>query len=158
MKKRELKDVNVLFNEYDEMMFKLQRDDINLLRNVVFSVMSSFVLSLLISWIIKYIYSSIHFEIIILILVTLSFFIMFIVYNCSSIKGLNEILKQIKEDNNLNYRISVVKNSLNDIGFDFNENKIPKRKLLYFINYWKINEIFCYKIYLKYEIKNKKNY
>ena len=154
MKKRELKDVNVLFNEYDEMMFKLQRDDINLLRNVVFSVMSSFMLSLLISWII---YSSIHFEIVILMLVTLSFIIVFIVYNCSSIKGLNEILKQIKEENNLNYRISVVKNSLNDIGFDFKENKIPKRKLLYFINYWKINEIFCYKIYLKYEIKNKKN-
>ena len=154
MKKRELKDVNVLFNEYDEMMFKLQRDDINLLRNVVFSVMSSFMLSLLISWII---YSSIHFEIVILMLVPLSFTIVFIVYNCSSIKGLNEILKQIKEENNLNYRISVVKNSLNDLGFDFKENKIPKRKLLYFINYWKINEIFCYKIYLKYEIKNKKN-
>ena len=41
MKKIKLEDVNILINEYDEIMVKLQRDDQNVQKNAIFSFLLS---------------------------------------------------------------------------------------------------------------------
>uniref|UniRef100_UPI0025FED90E hypothetical protein n=1 Tax=uncultured Leptotrichia sp. TaxID=159271 RepID=UPI0025FED90E len=156
MKKIKLEDVNILINEYDEIMVKLQRDDQNVQKNAIFSFLLSLFPFFFISYIIHEKNPKIVFGIFdIVLLVIISFVFMFGIYNLFSIIGLNKILKEIIEEYKINYKISAIKNNLEDIKFNFKKNKISKLRSWYFINYWQINKIFCYKMYLRYEIKNK---
>jgi len=151
MKKIKLEDINILINEYDETMVRLQRDDQNVYKNAIFS----FLLSLFTVFIISCIIPKINPKIIFVVLLIIYFAFMFGVYNFFSIKGLNKILEQIREEYKINYKISAIKNNLEDIKFNFKKNKISELRFWYFIDYWKINKVFCYKMYLEYEIKNK---
>lgn len=49
MEKIKLEDVNILIDEYDEMMMELQRDNYNLYKNSIIPLSISIVISLLIS-------------------------------------------------------------------------------------------------------------
>jgi len=162
MEKIKLEDVNILIDEYDEMLVELQRDDYNLYKNSIIPFGLSILLSPLIVYVLniflKYngnIYAIIFFTIFILIFVL----IFLVVYNLLSIIGLNKILNQIKSENKVNYDTSVIKGILKNIGFNFEKNKISRKyfiKPLYFINYKQVNSIFEYRMYLKYEIVSKK--
>ena len=163
MEKIKLEDVNILIDEYDEMLIELQRDDYNLYKNSIIPFGLSILLSPLIvlyilNIFLKYnenIYTIIFFTIFILIFVL----IFLMVYNLLSIIGLNKVLNQIKSENKVNYNTSVIKGILKNIGFNFEKNKISWFyfiKPLYFIDYNQVSSIFKYRMYLKYEIVSKK--
>lgn len=152
MEKIKLEDVNILIDEYDEMMVELQRDDHDLYKNSIIPLGISILISLLIFFLNGNTY--------IFFITFISVFILmfFILYNLFSIIGLNRVLNQIKSENEVNYNTSVIKEILKNIGFNFEKNKIfllYSIKPFYFINYKQVNSIFEYKMYLKYEIESK---
>ena len=163
MEKIKLEDVNILIDEYDEMLVELQRDDYNLYKNSIIPFGLSILLSPLIvvyvlNKFLKY-NKDIFFIIFILIFFLIFFLIFLVVYNLLSIIGLNKVLNQIKSENKVNYNTSVIKGILKNIGFNFEKNKISwgySIKPLYFIDYKQVNSIFEYRMYLKYEIVSKK--
>ena len=162
MEKIKLEDVNILIDEYDEMLVELQRDDYNLYKNSIIPFGLSILLSPLIVYVLniflKYnenIYTIIFFTIFILIFVL----IFLAVYNLLSIIGLNKVLDQIKSENKVNYDTSVIKGILKNIGFNFEKNKISWLYFIkprYSIDYNQVSSIFKYRMYLKYEIVSKK--
>ena len=156
MKKQKLQDVKILIDEYDEMIFDLSRDGVNISKIFFWSLLiSSIFILIIVLYFLKYktidvivYFSLIYFPIIF----SLCFFY---IYNYKSVTGLNKILNKIKMEYKVSQETSIINNLLINLGA--RQFKIPQKLLWIFyktINYKQICEIFYYKMYLKYEIND----
>ena len=157
LKKKKITSIYNLIDDYDEMQYKLQRDERQSTKNSIFSLGLSSIIMVFICWIfnklsIKIEISNIVFLILFLIIL-IAIVINVLTYNYFSIRGMNEMLKEITEKYNLKQEKTSINQVLNNLGSqNFKINK--KFKCL---DYNTVNSIFYFKTSLVYEKIDDKN-
>ncbi len=163
-KKREIMSIYNLIDAYDEMIYELQRDKRQFNINIIFS----FLLSLIVTGILYGLYwlfikfniylvnkldKNVFFIIVFFIFVVSFVWISISVYDFFSTRGMNKILKEIRDKCDLKQEeIPIINEVLKNI--DSQEFEINKNK---YIDYNTVNSIFYFKTCLIYEqIDNEK--
>lgn len=159
LKKKKITSIYNLIDDYDEMQYKLQRDERQSTKNSIFSLGLSSIIMVFICWIfnklsIKIEISNIVFLILFLIILIAIFIVINVLTsNYFSIYGMNEMLKEITEKYNLKQEKTSINQVLNNLGSqNFKINK--KFKCL---DYNTVNSIFYFKTCLVYEKIDDKN-
>ena len=155
LKKKKITSIYNLIDDYDEMQYELQRDERQSTKNIIFSLGLSFIIMVFICCIFNKL--SIKIEILnilfLIILIAIVIVINVLAYNYFSIKGMNEILKEIKEK----YNLKQEKTSINGVLNNFGSQNFKIKKLFKCLDYNTVNSIFYFKMCLIYEKIDDKN-
>ena len=171
LKKKKITSIYNLIDDYDEMQYKLQRDERQSTKNSIFSLGLSSIIMVFICWIfnklsiimvfICWIFNKLSIKIeisnivflILFLIILIAIVINVLTYNYFSIRGMNEMLKEITEKYNLKQEKTSINQVLNNLGSqNFKINK--KFKCL---DYNTVNSIFYFKTSLVYEKIDDKN-
>ena len=158
LKKKKITSIYNLIDDYDEMQYKLQRDERQSTKNSMFLLGLFSIIMVFIYWIfnklsIKIEISNIVSLILFLIILIAIIVIIVLTRNYFSICGMNKMLKEIKEK----YNLKQEKTSINQVLNNLDSQNFKINKKFKCLDYNTVNSIFYFKTCLIYEKIDDKN-